>query len=178
MGFCVSYAAFRSANKDAVLKNLRLEEKAASGSLLDEEIAGVPLVSGGYLVFARDPLFFGEGGCFLEESWGPDVIWCSALETTMSFYAASFRGGVELWSVAHDAQIALEHLDVQGTPPAVLQELREVAAKRQANENEDDPLSVDHFSDIPVDLVGSLTGFRYDSFGGYADDQVMVLQRT
>ena len=86
--------------------------------------------------------------------------------------ATSWQRGRRLWSVEHDAQKALEDLDVQGDPPQEFAAIRDELFAKQTDE------SCDYIFDIPVELARTVTGYRHDRNIGLPKDAFEVLVRT
>lgn len=74
--------------------------------------------------------------------------------------AAGWKNGEKVWSIKHDAQQGIEHLESTGEPPgfgmisAALRLKQATAGGKKAD--------VDYIFDIPVETAESLTGFRHD----------------
>lgn len=62
------------------------------------------------------------------------------------------------WSVTHDAQKGLLHLDVQGELPAEFAAIRD----RKFAEQAADDGTCDYLFDIPVETARSAAGYRHD----------------
>jgi hypothetical protein len=76
--------------------------------------------------------------------------------------AVSWRDGARTWSVTHDADRGLDHLQVSGEPPAPFGALEaEALAGRRR-----DPQGPDLVFDVPVDLAKAVVGFRHDEEDG------------
>lgn len=69
----------------------------------------------------------------------------------------AWRSGAPFWSVTHDAEQGVEHLETTGEPPG---ELAEIHAKLSARQAEDD--EVDHLFDAPLELAQRICGFKPD----------------
>lgn len=87
----------------------------------------------------------------------------------MTSRARLFENGAEVWSVAHESEKGLEHLEVSGEPPKAFARIRNRLLKEQAGDNE-----VDLIFDIPVELAASVCRFRHHE----ADDEQGDLQFT
>jgi hypothetical protein len=98
-----------------------------------------------------------EDEVFARLSRDASLIACYANETVMNSYACAWLNGVELWSVFHDAQQDIKHLETSGTLPPEMQSIRD----RLFAEQEDDD-DADFIFDIPIELFASLGGIRYD----------------
>jgi hypothetical protein len=96
-----------------------------------------------------------------------EVITCFVEEHVMVSSASAWQNGKELWSILHDAQNGIEHLETTGELPATFAAIREnleseqAAAARQAATGKKG-VGVDYIFDIPVSMAQALTNFRYD----------------
>lgn len=92
----------------------------------------------------------------------------------MNSYTCGWEGGAELWSVLHDAQQGITHLEVSGTPPAELGPIRDRLLRQQVGVAE-----TDHVFDVPVELFVALGGVRYDQdIPGAGPDPWEILDRV
>lgn len=66
-----------------------------------------------------------------------------------------------VWSVQHDPEHGLEHLDIWGEPPAALEGIRDrLLAELQTLED------TDTLFNAPVDLAATICGFDPNAFSG------------
>ena len=72
--------------------------------------------------------------------------------------ATGWKDGQLRWSVTHDAQKGLLHLDVQGELPPEFAAIRDGKLTEQAAGDRD----VDYLFDIPVEMARSVAGYRHD----------------
>ena len=70
--------------------------------------------------------------------------------------AAGWKDGRELWSVTHEAEKDLHHLDARGTPPPQFARIRDELTAKQT------PDACDYIFDIPVSLAADIADLRYD----------------
>ena len=70
--------------------------------------------------------------------------------------AAGWDDGRESWSVTHDAQVDLKHLEVRGEPPREFARIRDELFAKQTED------TCDYIFDIPVEVAAEVVGFRYD----------------
>ncbi|PNW65315.1 UNVERIFIED_CONTAM: hypothetical protein BEN50_23655 [Euhalothece sp. KZN 001] len=98
----------------------------------------------------------------------PEIITCTVEEHVMHCKVASYNHGKPLWSVTHDAQLSIDQLDIQGSPPAAILPIRERLLKEQREKDD-----VDCTFSIPIELAKAITGFAYDSEvpGANEDDE-------
>ena len=78
----------------------------------------------------------------------------------MCSFAAGWSGGERRWSIAHDSEHGIGHLDTHGSLPAGAEELRDAlfAEQRAAG---GDAAGVDYVFDIPLDAAKLVTGFAH-----------------
>jgi hypothetical protein len=91
-------------------------------------------------------------------SSGCELVTCFVEEHVMVSRATGWKDGQLRWSVTHDAQKGLMHLDVQGAPPAEFADIRDRIVAEQAA----DDGACDYFFDIPVETARSAAGYRHD----------------
>jgi hypothetical protein len=159
MGYAISWLAVRGKTADEVRRLLRLHTTGEREEVPESPITGVDLPGGWYLVFADD--FSYAQGCDLARlSSDAEVVTFAAEEHVMYFAASGWTAGRQIWSVIHDAQQGLYHLEASGDLPEFFEDIRarHLSRQRAAGQCAD----VDHVSDIPVELAANLTGFRYD----------------
>lgn len=122
----------------------------------ESPVTGARLGSGAYLLYINDDITPGDN-VFAELSRNASLIACHANETVMCSFTAVWVNGVERWSVFHDAQQGILHLEKEGEIPAELKPIEEqLLAKQQASHN------TDLVFDVPIELFVALGGIRYD----------------
>ena len=77
----------------------------------------------------------------------------------MYSYACAWTDGVERWSVFHDPNQGIKHLEASGNLPAEMQPIRDQLFSQQ-DEGTDN--HTDYVFDVPVELFAALGGIRYD----------------
>ena len=104
-----------------------------------------------------------------------EVVACLVEEHIMFSSATRWVSGAKVWSVQHDAQRWIEHLDAVGELPPKFSIVRdELRAKQEAAGGR--KARVDHIFDVPVALAHDFTGYRHDHvIPGLADDTFEVL---
>lgn len=93
-------------------------------------------------------------------------------EHVMVSGAFGAKDGQLTWSVQHDPEQGLEHLDVWGEPPGALASIRE---RLLAELQEDD--EVDALFSAPLDLAASACGFHPHEFEGEIDLTILSVAR-
>lgn len=163
MGISNSWFAMRGLPRDEALAALGLE----TGPKIGREWPGRQLAFGelpdGWLLFLHPELDGAFAPEFVELSRHGPAAACAVDERVMYQEARGYSGGVETWRVLHDPNKAesLYHLEVTGSPPVPFETLRSEAIKEQDAKG-GDAADVDIISDVPIDLVKSICGFRHD----------------
>jgi hypothetical protein len=93
-------------------------------------------------------------------------------EHVMVSGAFGAKDGQLTWSVQHDPEHGLEHLDVWGDPPDALASIRE---RLLAELQEDD--EVDALFDAPLDLAAGVCGFNPHDYEGEVDLTMLSVAR-
>lgn len=168
MGYSITWTAVRGKQPEAILDALGL---VRTGRTTDDNVtsrrpfACCDLEGGWFLVLADAGAAGGRfmedagGDAFLAElSAGCEVVACFVEEHVMVSRAAAWKDGALLWTVLHDAQVGLDHLERTGAPPPGA-ETAEAEARRQLR---DDPDPADFLFDVPVAFASALVPYRYD----------------
>jgi hypothetical protein len=128
-----------------------------------EEIAESPVVgavmpNGAYLLYINDQdRIVPDEKVFARLSKDASLIACYANETVMNSYACAWANGVERWSVFHDADQGIKHLETSGILPSEMQGIRDRLFAEQEGDD-----GADFVFDIPIELFAALGGIRYD----------------
>lgn len=73
--------------------------------------------------------------------------------------SAGWKDGKEIWSVMHNPDEGLFHLEIQGDPPAALAAIRERITQKQEMEGD----SCDCTIEIPMALAAAITGYDHEN---------------
>jgi hypothetical protein len=156
MGFSLSWLAIRGKDPAIVRRELGVRGTGSYEELPEAPLQGVDLPTGWYLVVADH--------CSLEEtesvarlSLGGEVVTCFVEEHVMCSRASGWRDGRRLWSITHDWQRGIEHLEADGDLPPVFDPIRDHLTAEQLGQDH-----VDFIFDIPIEVAKALTGFRHD----------------
>ena len=76
--------------------------------------------------------------------------------------ATGWKDGRRVWSVTHDAQRDMEHLQTEGELPAAFTSIRDRLRSEQQRAG-GSKADVDYIFDVPVELAQLLTGYRHDA---------------
>lgn len=139
----------------------------------ESPVTGAVLPNGAYLLYINDEIVPDEH-VFAKLSRDASLIACYVNETDMNSYASSWVNGVEQWSVFHDAQQSIKHLETTGDPPDQLVSIKERLFAEQGYVED-----TDYVFDIPIELFAALGGIRYDhDIEGAGPEPWQVLIRT
>jgi hypothetical protein len=72
--------------------------------------------------------------------------------------ASYFSNGTEMWSIIHESDKGLEHLEVSGNLPDCFEDIK---SRLLAQLNADGDLC-DYIFDVPAEVCKTITGFRHD----------------
>jgi len=91
----------------------------------------------------------------------------------MNSYLSSWANGIEQWSVFHDSQQTIDHLETTGDLPSQFTTIKEGAFAKQELAKD-----ADYVFEIPVELFVALGGLRYDQdIEGAGSEPWQVLTR-
>jgi len=174
MGVCQSWIAIKGHSQQEVLAALGLRPTGGREDFAESPRSAALLPSGFYLVvFGRTELTASK---LRQYSASLDLLFGFVEEHVMFSTVAAWRDSEELWSVVHDAQKGILHLEVNGSPPASFAAIRDRMIAEQKGEDLENP-EVDHIFDIPVQLGADLMGYRHDEeVRGLSDEAFEVLE--
>ena len=159
MGYSLSWLAVRGKPVDVVLGQLGLRGTGTREEIPESPIVGAELPGGWYLVLSNKDVQFLDDNVLSKMSAGCEVVTCFVEEHVMYSEAKGWEGGKAKWSVTHDAEKGLDHLQPTGEVPAAFGPIHERlrAELETAGEN-----AVDFLFDVPAELAKVQTGFRHD----------------
>lgn len=179
MGYSQRWLASRDKPREALLQALGLQPTGEREEFAESPIVGAALPGGGYVVIANR-----SGHPRLSEdvirrlSDGAEIVVGDVEEHVMVSQSEAWRDGVLLWSILHDAQHHIGHLETDGDLPEAFQALRETLTARQQSAG-GDAADVDYLFDVPVEWARTITGYRHDAeFPGVDDAPFEVLAAT
>jgi hypothetical protein len=159
MGFRVLLIQVTGKNAATVQAEFGVEPTEEFEEISESPVTGVCLADGSYLLYINDPdLIVANPATFAQLSKSAALLACYVNETCMESLATGWTNGREEWSVHHDAQRGIRHLELTGTVPAPLSQIRDDFVARQTLGDD-----VDSVFEVPVELVNRIGGFRYDS---------------
>jgi hypothetical protein len=89
------------------------------------------------------------------------VLSCFLEEHVMYSSVSAWENGAEKWSVIHDCNLGLAHLERTGSLPPEIDRItaEQIAMQESAG---GDNAGVDYVFDVPIAAMGYYTGFRHD----------------
>lgn len=158
MGFRVQLIAVTGKDPRVIQRDFGVVPTGEHEEIAESPVVGAPLPNGAYLLYINDKdRIVPDDRVFGRLSIKASLIACYANETVMCSYTCAWSNGVEHWSVLHDSQQGIEHLETSGSLPSELEPIR---ARLFAEQENDD--GADFIFDIPVELFAALGGIRYD----------------
>jgi hypothetical protein len=141
-------------------------------------VRGATLPDGWYLVLLKDSDHrFVMADEILEPlSQGCELIACRLSESAMASACLGWKDGAKFWEVTHEDDEDPNHLVVEGTPPAIFDEIAErFRAKQQEADRRDPEMPVDYIWEIPIELANSLCRYRHDQYADWGKPEFKIL---
>lgn len=159
MGYSLSWIAVKGKPAQAVRDELSFRRTDKREEIPESELAAVEMPSGWYLIVSNHTeQVVSDAAMRRLASSGCELVTCFVEEHVMISRATGWKDGQLQWSVTHDGQKGLLHLDVQGEPPAEFAAIRDRTFAEQSAGDRD----CDYLFDIPVETARSMTGYRHD----------------
>ncbi len=158
MGYRVLLITIAGKPLGAIHKEYGVEPTDEYEEIAESPVTGLTLQNGRYLLYDNDGIF-PEDGLLARLSKNASLTLCQVNETVMYSTVHAWENGVEVWSVFHDANQGIDHLETTGNVPDLLDRIRENQISLQGD---CDDVCVDFIFDIPVELFVTCGGIRYD----------------
>ena len=156
MGFRVQLLAINGKSIPDIHNALSVIPTGTHEEIAESPIVGTQLKNGNYLVCINDKII-PDPKLLSRLSENATVICCYANETVMNSLTLRWHDGIEEWSVFHDAQVTIDDLQVNGSPPEEFSEIRQRLLGEQNGCTD-----TDYVFDGPIELFVSQGGMRYD----------------
>jgi hypothetical protein len=157
MGYRVQLIAVSGRDPGSIHSDYGVASTGRREWVPESPVVGAKLRGGIYLLYINDEIV-PDDQVFARLSGNASLVACYANETVMSSYACAWTKGVQRWSVFHDAEQGIQHLEVTGTLPDEFQSIRDRLLAQQSVSGD-----ADYTFDIPVELFVALGGVRYNS---------------
>jgi len=163
MGYNLGWIATRGKSADAVLSELGLARKGR-GKCFWESFSAILVPAGWYVIIEDHYCSFIEDQLLAKVSMHCEIVTCSLSENTMFSAASQWQDGRNLWRVEHDGgSRGVEDLKCSGELPPEFAPIHDrLFATQKSDTSEWRGHGTDYIFEIPVELVGELTGYRYD----------------
>lgn len=156
MGFRILMIAVTGKEPAIIHEQYGVTASGEFDEIPDAPVCGAQIPDGAYVLFINDEID-PDDRVFARLSQGARLVCLHVNETVMYSFGSEWVNGVEQWSVTHDAQEGIYHLETTGTLPDAFPEIR---AKQFAEQpNHDD---TDYIFDVPAELFVTLGGTRYN----------------
>jgi len=162
MGYSIAWIAVQTPNQASLFEQARVHPTDEADEYFESPILGAALNGGWFLLVGQscdhrliDPSLLAS----LSGRW--PCVACSIEEHVMFSSAVFWRGGVQVWSAAHDAQKGIFNLVASGDLPSSFANLRQRTLQEQEAEG-GQTANVDLVFDVPLLLAKELTGFKHD----------------
>ena len=131
MGYILSWIGVAEPHKRKVLDALKLKDSGKKEEALESEYDAIETARH-YIVIeeGRDNIIT-RASTLARLSNAFDVVSCFVDERTMRSRASLWSAGVERWSVFHDAQESVYHLEITGHIPDILEPIKQRLFKEQ-----------------------------------------------
>jgi hypothetical protein len=173
MGFRVQLIAVSGKEPRAIQRDCGVVPTGEREEIPESPVVGAALPNGAYLLYINDQdKIVPDADVLARLSRGASLIACYANETVMNSYACAWSNGSERWSVFHDAQQGIKHLETSGVLPAELKPIRDRLFAEQEGDD-----GADFIFDVPIELFVALGGIRYDhDISGAGPDPWEILE--
>ena len=159
MGFRVLLIAVSGKSPSEVHTDYGVAPTGECAEIPESSVSGAWLPGGQYLLFVNDEIL-PKDRVLAKLSRSASLIAFQCNETVMNSFASSWVDGVECWSVFHDAQQGIRHLETSGSLPDCFASIRDKCFTEQ--DDAGDNCGVDYIYDVPVKLFAQLGGLRYN----------------
>jgi hypothetical protein len=159
MGWALSWVAVRGMSAEELRRRLGLRPTGRTTDVPGRKLSATTAGEDWAVVCARRYDRFLDGALLGPLSASAEVVGCVVEEDARFSQAFCWKDGAHLWSVTHDAERSLDHLQATGDLPAEFQDLeaRALAARQEW------PDGPDYLFDVPLELARAVVGFRHDA---------------
>jgi hypothetical protein len=161
MGFKISWLAFAGKGKKDILASLHLIDTGIVDEAMESPLTIASFPNGWtIIVLNRFDHPLAEDASLRLLSKRCEIIVGHVHEGIMFGSTQLYRDGAMIWSIFHDAQQGLYHLETEGSPPESLS-LILARQKAEQDRNGGKDAEVDYMIDVPFAVASSLSGFEY-----------------
>jgi hypothetical protein len=162
MGYSISWLAVRGLTKDEILARLHLGDTGEVDEANEAPVSGAELPTGWYALFLNDFTHPFLGPRALQNlSKGCAVVGCQVEEHVMVSASFYYIDGRHAWTLTHESEKGIKHLELHGATPGFLAELHAAGLKRQDEEG-GEGAAVDYIFEVPLEAAERVCGYRHD----------------
>ena len=161
MGFSVSWIALPPSHIDAALPTLgfTLEEQFSAS---EDWRYNLGHLSESWALILATRCDFAPSAPLAAISRNTAIYAFYAEEHVMVSGISAWQAGKEQWSVDHDPNNGIDHLEINGTPPDIVGKARARRLNQQVNAATG--ITVDYIFSVATDVGEELVGYRYDKY--------------
>lgn len=157
MGYAISWIALRNRSPEQAAKALGLSPTGETEEAAEGMFAGALLETGWYVVVINE-----YGHRLVEKarslSLSGEVIVACIEEHVMASSAEGWKLGLRQWSISHQSDQGINHLEEKGTPPKEYH-----AIKARLLSAQEGAVGVDYVFDVPLELAEAIVGYKHDN---------------
>ncbi len=157
MGFRVQLIAVSGMEPAVIHREYGVVPTGRHEEIPESPVVGALRPGGAYLLYVNDEIV-PDDRVFARLSRDASLAACYANETVMNSFACAWAHGVQRWSLFHDCQQGIEHLEAAGTLPDEFPAIRDRLVAQQKGWDD-----TDYLFDVPVQPFMACGGIRYDS---------------
>ena len=179
MGYSLSWLAVRGKSPQAIRDELGFRPTGEREETAEADLTAAEMPNGWYLIVSnRSTQVASDAALQRLSSSGCELVTCFVEEHVMFSSATSWKDGRKSWSVTHDAQHGIEHLETEGELPTLCSSIRDRLFTKQKEENirkagvrrtlfprrvvSIGEMRCDYIFEIPVEIARELTGYQHD----------------
>ena len=126
MGYSLSWLAVRGKPPQAVRDELGFRLTGEREEIPEADLTGAEMPNGWYLIVSnRNEQVASDTAMQRLSSSGCELVTCFVEEHVMFSSASNWKDGRKSWSVIHDAQRGIDHLETEGELPASYSSIRD-----------------------------------------------------
>ena len=178
MGYSLSWLAIKGKDPQTVLQELGFRTTGERQELPETPLSAARMPNGWYLIVSGEHEHVVPDSVLEHLTAGCEAVTCFVEEHVMFSSAAGWRNGRRCWSVQHDAQRGIEHLEAEGELPASFNSIRDKFFSKQKEEDirkagirrplfppkvvPVGEMGCDYIFEIPVEIAREMTGYQHD----------------
>jgi hypothetical protein len=176
MGFSLGWLATRGIAPELLYSALAARPTGTRKPIFSAAAMGGTIPGGWHLIVMNRNHSLTDDAFLAEISRHGEAVACFVEEHVMYAVAVGWQASSKRWSIVHESEKGIAHLEVSGTPPEAFAAIRAEGEAAQRKEDPEEP-EVDHVFDIPVAVAQAVTGFRHDASTLELDLEVLETPR-